>query len=187
MNKKNYAMTAIFSMSFGLIGSFLGSYFTVQPVSAQNKEVIKEVIKAQSFQLVDKKGKNRGGMDATSDTTMFHLTDKNGKTNMTIQTSEDRSSIDLFNNKKQMIVSLDLDPKTSETSLRFYSDKQKRLANGSIQLISKLSLMSSNKTTQVMLTDNKDIPSVFIQGNENGESGSVSLMKNDKLFWNAPN
>lgn len=189
MSKKSYMITALSSMGFGLIGSVIGVYFTGFPVLAQSKETIKEVIKAQSFQLVDKNGKIRGAMDATADVTMFYLKDKNGNLGVDIQESEDGSRITLTNSKKQRIVSLRLDSKTSEASLNFYSDNQKRLDNGSIKLLPRLSLNSYAGTSgnQIMLSDNNAKPSIILEGNKNGESGSLSLLKNDKLFWNAPN
>ena len=80
MNRKQYVLTVALSMLTGLLGGLVSSWlFVGTPVFAQKTEVA-DIIRARSFELVDKDGKLRAGLGLSDygGPSLF-LYDKNGK------------------------------------------------------------------------------------------------------------
>lgn len=193
---KNSFITALSAFTFGLAGAFIGN--TIVSGNALADSDIKDNIKAKSFSVVDDKGKVRGGLRADKDVSMLFLTNSQGKMVASMQTMNNDTSLFIRNNKGNTIVDLNVDNETSDAFLQFYPensfemvdtlDKNGNKVKRKIK-VAKLSLSSMNnsKTGQIMISDSKNNPSVLIDGNESGKSGSISLMKDSKLIWNAPN
>jgi hypothetical protein len=181
---------------FGLIGGFIGSSFLNTNVIAKSDH--EKVLRAESFELVDKTGKVRGVMDSSTDTTILYLFDKNGKGGASIQVNENDSKLLLINNNNESLVDLYLDRKDSNSGLALYPDKKSvatdTLDKNSNKIIKRnilapvihLSSIANQKTGQVLLFGTDRKPSVILDSKDSKGSGSLLLFKENKLLWNAP-
>lgn len=80
MNKKQYTLTVTLALIGGLVGGMVSSQFFVgQPVFAEKKPAHEKVIRAESFELVDKDGKMRGTLKLGElQGAMLHLLNQKG-------------------------------------------------------------------------------------------------------------
>ncbi|MFN8576958.1 MAG: hypothetical protein U0354_08875 [Candidatus Sericytochromatia bacterium] len=196
MNKNSF-ITAISAFTFGLAGAFIGN--TIVSVNALADSDIKDNIKAKSFSVVDDNGKVRGGLRADKDVSMLFLTNSQGKMVASMQTMDNNTSLFMKNNKGNTIVDLNVDNETSDAFLQFYPEnstqmidildkKTNKITKHKIK-VAKLSLssMTNSKNGQIMISDKEDSPSVLISGSGRKElGGTISLMRGNKLTWNAP-
>jgi len=109
MNKKQYVLTVALAVVAGLLGGVVSSFlFMGTPVFAQKTE-IPEVIRAKSFEVVDKDGKRRAALGMVFGEPSLALFDKNDKRRALLSLLDGEPGLYLYDKNEQPRAALGMD------------------------------------------------------------------------------